>query len=126
MITVEEVLMRREEEFPLTKTLLVNLATTMAAINYIRGVYGKPLALSSGYRPDYYNKQAGGATKSPHLTCEAVDVLDSGGEFTKWCLDNLTELAKAGLYMEDPKYTVGWVHLQTRRPASGNRVFIPH
>ena len=125
MISVQEALMKRHEEFPLNMELLMNLAELMAAINYIRGRYGKPLMVSSGYRPGYYNTQAGGAKKSPHISCEAIDVLDSSGEFAKWCLENTHELAKAGLYMEDPEYTIGWVHLQTRKPRSGKRVFKP-
>lgn len=126
MITVDEFLMKRHEEFPLTKELLLNLAVTLAAVNYIRGRYGKPLMASSGYRPAYYNTQAGGAKKSPHLKCQAIDILDSSGEFAQWCMQNLPELARSGLYMEDPMYTEGWVHLQSVPPSSGQRVFIPY
>lgn len=126
MISVQEFLMKRDLEYPLTPELLVHLATTMAAVNYLRGRYNKPLMVSSGYRPDRYNTQAGGAKNSPHLKCQAVDILDSSGEFADWCMENEHELAKAGLYMEHPDYTVGWVHLQTVRPRSGSRYFIPY
>jgi hypothetical protein len=88
-------------------------------------VYGKPLSVSSGWRPGIFNKKAGGANNSAHITCEAIDIHDADGEFAKWCLDNLDVLEKAGLYMEDPSRTIGWVHLQTRAPASGKRVFLP-
>lgn len=125
MITVPEFLMARQDEFPLTPAMLMNLAVTMAAINYIRGVYDKPLMVSSGYRPDRYNTQAGGAKKSPHLTCEAVDILDSEGYFATWCVENTHILSRAGLFMEDPAYTKGWVHLQTRKPKSGKIIFKP-
>jgi hypothetical protein len=125
MISVEECLMKREKEFPLDIDLVWNLARLTASINYIRGVYGKPLMVSSGYRPGYYNKQAGGATNSPHITCEAIDILDPHGDFAAWCIVNQHELEKAGLYMEDPAHTIGWVHLQIRAPKSGKRIFIP-
>lgn len=138
MISYSEFIMGRDKEFPLTVDLAINAAKTLAAVNYIRGRYGLPLKNSSGYRPGYYNVKAGGAENSSHLTCEAEDledlikvmVLYEGkeikiGEFAAWCLDNLDELKKAGLYMEHPAYTNGWVHLTTRKPPSGKRVFIP-
>lgn len=125
MISLVEFLMQRQIEYPLTLELALNAATLLAGINYLRGRYGKPLATSSGYRPGRYNKDAHGAENSAHKTCEAIDIRDGDGSFAKWCLANLNELEKAGLYMEDPSHTKGWCHLQTRRPISGNRVFIP-
>lgn len=117
--------MHRHVDYPLDLEKALNAAILLGAINYIRGVYGKPLSVSSGYRPGHYNKRAGGAKNSSHLTCEAIDIVDKDGEFAKWCVSNQKELEKAGLYMEDPKHTEGWVHLQTRKPKSGNRIFIP-
>jgi uncharacterized protein YcbK (DUF882 family) len=125
MIKLEEFLMSRDKEYPLSIEQALNAAKTLAAINYIRGRYGKPMKCSSGYRPGHYNKNAGGANNSAHLTCEAIDIEDLDGSFAKWCLANLKELEKAGLYMEDPASTPNWVHLQTRLPKSGNRIFIP-
>lgn len=124
MITLDEVLMNRHEQYPLDMAKVINLAMLMSSINYIRGAYGKPLLISSGYRPGHYNEQAGGAPKSAHLTCEAVDIVDSDGSFTKWCLDNLHEIRKAGMYMEDPEYTQGWVHLQIRKTTK--TIFTPY
>jgi hypothetical protein len=148
MISLEEHLMGRDKEYPLTLQLALNAARLLAAVNYIRGRYGLPLHVSSGYRPGRFNKKAGGAKNSSHLSCEADDFQDSPiitvspetpnlgrfclngkpfklGLFGKWCLEHLDELEKAGLYMEHPAYTIGWVHLTTRSPDSGNRVFIP-
>lgn len=125
MITLKEFLMGRESMYPLDMEKALNAASLLASVNYIRGVYGKPLSVSSGYRPGHFNKQAGGATNSSHLWCQAIDLRDPNAEFAKWCLDNLKELEKAGLYLEDPAYTKGWVHLQTRATRSGRRVFKP-
>jgi hypothetical protein len=148
MIKLTEYLMGRDTEYPLTLELALNAAEHLAAINYIRGVYGAPLPVTSGYRPGKYNKKAGGAAKSSHLLCEATDFGDKPlttvepsdayfgkfcingegfelGKFGRWCLVNLKTLEEAGLYMEHPAKTPGWVHLTTRAPASGNRVFLP-
>lgn len=113
IITFKEVLMGRDEEFPLSNELFYNLLDLLPRVNLIRFSYGKPLTVSSGYRPDRYNKAAGGAKNSSHLVCKAVDFKDADGEFAKWCLENMELLKKAKLYLEDPEHTKGWVHLQT-------------
>jgi hypothetical protein len=119
--------MGREEEYPLTIAQAINMASLLASVNFLRAVYGKPLKVNSGYRPGKYNKAAGGAAKSPHLMCQAIDLDDDKDRtFASWCLSHLDLLTELGLYMEDPAYTDGWVHLQILRPVSGNRVFVPY
>jgi hypothetical protein len=61
------------------------------------------------------------------MTGCAVDICDVVPERTlaRWCLRNLVFLAEVGLWMEDPRWTPGWVHLQSVPPRSGGRVFIP-
>jgi len=129
-VTRDEVLKGRERDYPLTPELEDNLTKLLEAVNKLRISYGKPLVVTSGYRPGHFNKSAKGATKSAHMTCEAVDFRDSNGEFGKWCLNNLPLLEQLGLYMESPLYTheppgKRWIHVQTRAPKSGRRVFIP-
>lgn len=124
MIKLDEFLMGRDKTHPLSKEQTTNAASLLAAINYIRGVYGKPMVVSSGYRPGSFNTNAGGATRSAHLSCEAVDIRDTDGEFRKWCLANIPELEKAGLYLEDPSFTPTWIHLQTRK--TSQRIFKPY
>lgn len=123
-VTEAEVLMGRDKQNPLDKGMKANLEKLMIAINLVRDLYGKPLTVSSGYRPAAQNAAAGGAKKSCHLTCEAVDFADVDRKLTKWCLANLDVLTSAGLYMESPVNTPSWVHLQTRAPASGKRIFL--
>ncbi len=128
MVTRDEVLKGRDRDYPLTPELEQNLNKLLDAVNKLRKEYGKPFVITSGYRPGHYNKSARGAKKSAHMTCEAVDIRDVDGEIAKWCLDNLSLLEAAGLYMESPIYTheppnKRWVHLQVR--PTKNRVFIP-
>lgn len=86
--------------------------------------YGSRPAISSGYRTPEANKAAGGAPKSSHLEGRAVDFVDPKQKFASWCLANLPELQKHGLWMENPKKTPTWVHLQSR-PVPGKIVFDP-
>jgi uncharacterized protein YcbK (DUF882 family) len=123
LISRDEILMGRDKEYPLTLEMSKNLDKLLAAVNVVRAQYGKPMTVSSGYRPGKYNTAAGGAKNSSHMTCEAVDFKDPKGELTRYILQNLDLLERAGLYMESPSRTQGWVHLQTRK--THNRVFLP-
>lgn len=130
MISRDEILMGRDRDYPLTPDLMQNLDKLLIAVNKLRDAWGKPLIVTSGYRPGHYNKSAKGAIKSAHTTCEAVDFKDADGEFGKWCLANLPLLEECGLYMESPAYTheppgKRWIHVQIRPTKSGKRVFIP-
>ena len=125
MISRDEILMKRDVEFPLTPQLEDNLATLLDRVNQFRTIYGIPMSVSSGYRPGHYNKDAGGAPNSSHKTCEAVDFHDADGQLKTWIANNITVLDTCDLYQEDPNSTKTWVHLSTRRPNSGNRVFKP-
>jgi hypothetical protein len=121
--TRKEILMGRDVANPLTPEMESNLTKLIEALSIVRHAYGKPLQVSSGYRPSDINKAAGGANRSAHMTCQACDLVDSNREFANWCINNLNILKQAGLYLEDPRWTPRWVHLQIRRPGSGNRVF---
>ena len=123
MITRDEILMGREKQSPLNKDQEDNLSKLLIAVNIFRKAYGKPMIVTSGYRPSAINAAIGGAKKSSHMSCQAVDFKDTDGKLAKWCLENIKVLEDARLYMEDPESTKGWVHLQIR--PTRNRVFKP-
>lgn len=95
--------------------------------------------VASGYRTPLINADTrGAAPNSLHMTCEAIDLTDMPcliegrmrvRPLARWCVANLHVLADLDLWMEDPRATQGttrsWVHVQTRAPRSGLRVFIP-
>lgn len=116
-----EILMGREAEFPLTEEYEANLGRLLQAVNSLRELYGKPMMVSSGYRPGRFNTAAGGAKNSAHLSCEAVDFKDADGALKEFCTPEILE--KVGLYMEAPDSTPTWCHLQIR--PTKNRVFKP-
>lgn len=125
MITRDEVLMGRDKDSPLTKELETNLTKLLMALNAFRKIYGKPMVVSSGYRPEAVNAATPGAAKhSNHMICLACDFKDDG-KLDQYCVDNQDVLEKCGLYLEDPAHTPGWTHLQCVPPRSGNRIFIP-
>ena len=67
------------------------------------------------------------AMGSSHLYGCAVDIADKDGKLAQWLLsvEGQRKLIECGLWMEDPKYTKGWVHLSSQIPKSGNRYFVP-
>lgn len=123
MITAKEFLMGRDKEYPLTPLLEGNMLVTLEMVNKLEVLIGQDLKCSSGYRPGRYNKAAGGSLKSSHLTCEAIDISDPSGDLNRYISENEEILIQIGAYREDPSRTKTWVHLQTRRPPSGNRTF---
>ena len=125
-ISREEVLMGREKAYPLNAEQEANLQQLLKALNLFRQMYGKPMYVTSGYRPAAINANVpGAAKKSAHMSCQACDFKDTDGSLDKYCMDNLYILEQCGLYLEHPSATQGWCHLQIRRPGSGNRVFKP-
>lgn len=65
------------------------------------------------------------AMGSSHLYGAAVDIADPKGELKKWLETRYGELVNCGLYMEDPKSTPTWIHLQIYAPKSMSRIFKP-
>lgn len=124
-ISPQEILMGREVQYPLTPELKSNLDKLLVSVNRLRVYYGKPLIVTSGYRPGHYNEKAKGAKDSAHLYCQAVDFRDKDQALAKWLMSNPQMLMDCGLYMEDPQYTPTWIHVQIRKPPSGQYVFKP-
>ena len=126
MITREEILMGRDEQYPLNDEQEANLAKLLESLNKFRSIYGKPMFVSSGYRPANINANVpGAAKKSNHIVCLACDFADKDGSLDQWCSDNLSVLEDCGLWLESPTHTPGWCHLQAIAPRSNRRVFIP-
>ncbi len=120
MISRDEILMGRDKEYPLSLSLEDNLAKLLIAVNKLRAAYGKPMYVSSGYRPGKYNVAAGGAKSSSHMTCQAVDFKDADGALKAWITVEILE--QCGLYQEDPLKTPTWLHVQVRPTI--NRIFL--
>lgn len=68
-----------------------------------------------------------GAPSSSHREANGVDVCDTLRKLAAYCVTKAGEahLARRGLYMEDPRWTPVWCHLQRIAPRSGRRIYIP-
>lgn len=130
-ITIDQFLMGRDKASPIDDEMRTSAQHLLSKINEFMEHFYKanPNAqrvVTSGYRPAAINAKVGGAKKSHHQACRAVDLSDSDRRLANFCLDNLQLLADLGLWIEDPRWTRNWVHFQLVSPASGKRVFVPN
>lgn len=106
------------------KVTIRNLEDLIRKVNALG--YQPPMRASSCLRSlkdqERINPKAMG---SSHLYGCAVDIADPKGELKKWLETRYGELVNCGLYMENPKSTPTWVHLQSYAPRSMSRIFNP-
>lgn len=140
MITIEQYFMGRDKQYrnECGVNIQSNAANTVNLVNrllYLADQDGVQPGINpatgnfvaSGWRPAVVNDNTcNAAAHSNHLDALACDLRDTDDRaLAIWCLDNLDLLEQLGLWMEDPRWTPDWVHLQTAPPRSGNRVYIP-
>lgn len=134
VITLEMYWMGRDEQFKdeLTQEIKDNATILLEKVNaLLNDLQITSAKVSSGWRPIKVNASVlGAAKKSSHQIGKALDILDSNDQIlAKKILDKKDLLEKYDLYLESPDHTKGqytnWVHLQTTKTKSGNRIFIP-
>lgn len=96
------------------------------SVTRIEEACGRKFIVTSGFRTLEDQLRINPANKnSAHRTGEAVDLSDVDGSIYAFCLDNVPLLIELEIYLECRTYTNRWIHMQNRRPRSGNRIFIP-
>jgi hypothetical protein len=65
----------------------------------------------------------GGAKMSTHTVCAGIDLADPLGDYGRLIVSNKKLLEEVGLCLENPLYTKGWIHLDTRKRT--NIIFNP-
>lgn len=123
MILLDEYLMGRDKQFPLTEEQKNNATDLLCRVNYLLGLLQRDAKVSSGYRPAGINAKVGGAVNSTHSLCMGVDLMDIDRVLANTLMADLSILEICGLYLENPEFTKTWVHLDTRKRI--NRVFNP-
>jgi len=133
MITLQAYWMGRDVKYAasLTAEIKRNGPETVRRVNLLLQLYKEDTGrdvdkVSSGWRPPAVNDETSNAAlTSNHLLAAAVDVVDELRQFAAWCVLNPSKLAACGLWVEDPRWTPTWVHLQIVPPRSGKRIYIP-
>lgn len=118
----------RERSDECTTEVRINAADLAERVSKLLdslGSVGGRATISSGFRTSAANRQVGGSKNSAHCEGRAVDLADPKGALAAAITRDVGILATFDLYLEHPDYTKGWVHLSTRGPLSGRRVFVP-
>lgn len=110
----------------LTEETTKNAETLLSSVNSLLHFLKVSPSVSSGWRPAPANEAAKGAKASYHLIGRAIDLRDPSGALGYNILQNYPLLDELGLWLEYPRFTNGWVHLDTGTRAARNiRTFIP-
>lgn len=111
----------------LTGEVLANAKKLVSAVNKLLAELGvESVTVSSGYRPSGANAAASGARWSGHRLGQAIDLEDVDSELKTLAAANPATLRRLGLFLEDPRYTPSWCHLDIKeRKDRPSRTFIP-
>ena len=129
VITLEAYWKGRDVTFAseLTDIIRANAIELLDRVNAL--LYSMQVAnvtVSSGWRPKEINDMYGGAPKSYHITGEAIDIADHDKRLARELVDRAWLLKDFDLWMEEPKATPSWVHLDTGKRAERDvRIFKP-
>ena len=125
--TVKELLQAGSKKWKESEVDAVTLRNLEDLVRKVNALNYQPAMYASSCLRDLESQKRINPTAlgSSHLYGCAVDIADPKGELAVWLKKNQHLLVTYGLWMEDPRYTKGWVHLQTYAPKSFNRIFIP-
>lgn len=130
-ITLKAMMMGRDKTHAkeLTPEIVKNAESTATRINALLTDLGwtDPAEVSSGWRPPSINGAVSGAAKkSLHMLGLACDLKDPKGKLAKALAARPDLLEKHKAWLEDPKSTKGWAHVDFgERPARKVRIFKP-
>lgn len=133
MINIHQYWMGRDTRYAAdcTREIQRNAMNTVDAVNRLL-VLAEADGLvrntvSSGWRPKSINDATrNAATRSNHVVALACDIDDPDRALAQWCISNLDKVAECGIYLEDPRWSPTWLHMQIVPPGSGKRIFIPN
>lgn len=129
MISKDELLKGRDVQYAsdYTQEISDNLDKILPLLNQVRAAWGKPMTVTSGWRPPSINGSTpGAAAHSKHMLGLAADIEDMDGSLWTWVLQNLQLMKDLGFYFEDKRWCPGWVHFGFGPSTSGKRIFVPN
>ena len=132
MISVSDYFKQFRDSKEITDDVRKNASVLISKVSMLLSMIPYETTITSGFRPQSYNKKIGGSPNSHHCYGRAVDLWDPEMVVGKWAQSNIQFLLEHGLYMESlcvthasEKPSGRWVHFQTVAPKSGSQIFIP-
>lgn len=100
----------------------INLMHITSKLQWIREYFGRPIKVTSGYRPELYNALIGGAYGSAHMRGMALDFQVKDMPAAQVRKELMFCLERLDIRMED--HDGNWNHIDSRRPGA-SRFFKP-
>lgn len=129
IVTLEAYWKGRDVTFAkeLSQEVIDNAIALLRRVNaLLNAMHVANVTVSSGWRPKEVNDMYGGAPKSYHILGQAIDIADHDKRLARELQERSWLLKEYDLWMEDPKFTHTWVHLDTGiRPERDVRIFKP-
>lgn len=102
-----------DEASEVTPTMFNSARSLITSVNLFLKSWGGETHITSGWRPRAVNALIpNAASRSKHMTMQAVDLLDPEGLLDEFCLASPDLLSSCSLWFEHPSATKGWCHLQ--------------
>lgn len=130
MITLKEYVKDWPEKYPqeyIDSAVEENAKFLLHQVNtFLEMLDVKDVHVNSGWRPREHNAKIGGAKNSAHISGRAVDIADPNGGLAAVIANAPEKLRAMELWMENPKHTKTWVHLDNlHRKDRPSRTFLP-
>lgn len=126
MISLQDYMMGRDEDYPPTPEMIENATNLLEQLSLLEEELHVIFILNSGYRPEAMIEKGllPGCPHDAHSTCQGIDLHDPDLAISGMLVWNQAFLEKVGLYMESPQSAKTHLHLQSVPPKSGKRIFI--
>ena len=112
------------ENYPQVKERIALKQLVDNVLQPLRDMYGKPIAVNSGYRSPIVNKHVGGAKNSQHTKGEAVDITGGSKEENKVLFELIRDHLPFDQLINEYNYT--WIHVSYKALKDSNRKQILH
>jgi hypothetical protein len=126
ILTSSEKYPEREKSEECTSRVRIYAADLAERVSRLLNHLNISAKVSSGFRTSAVNASIpNSAKRSAHMLGCAVDLEDHANALDDAIMKDPGVLTQFDLYLESPHHTPGWCHIQTVRPPSGNRIFLP-
>lgn len=132
MITVSDYFKQFRDSKEITDEIRKNASVLVSKVSMLLSLIPYETTITSGFRPQSYNKKIGGSPNSHHCYGRAIDLWDPEKIIGKWAQSNISYLIEHGLFVESlcvthasEKPSGRWCHFQIVAPKSGSQIFFP-
>lgn len=110
---------RRIENKPDTEQKAALEALVTNVLDPLRGLYGRPIMVSSGFRSRDLNRAVGGAPSSQHMKGEAADIYTGSKEENRKLFELIRDNLPYDQLIDEKDFS--WVHVSYRADGANRK-----